>query len=76
MKDEKGDLVADCFNTLARWRKSFSQLLNVHGVNDVRLYTNTYAARGKEVQAGSQALRFGGAEILKFYLDEERSTRP
>jgi hypothetical protein len=36
VKDEKGDLVADCHSTLARWRKYFSQLLNVHGDNDVR----------------------------------------
>jgi len=36
VKDEKGDLVADSHSILARWRKYFSQLLNVHGVNDVR----------------------------------------
>ena len=36
VKDEKGDLVADCHSILARWRNYFSQLLNVHGVNDVR----------------------------------------
>jgi hypothetical protein len=36
VKDEKGDLVTDCHSILARWRKYFSQLLNVHGVNDVR----------------------------------------
>ena len=36
VKDEKGDLVADSHIILARWRKYFSQLLNVHGVNDDR----------------------------------------
>jgi len=36
VKDEKGDLVTDCHSILARWRNHFSQLLNVHGVNDVR----------------------------------------
>ena len=36
MKDEKGDVVADSHSILARWRNYFSQLLNVHGVNDVR----------------------------------------
>jgi hypothetical protein len=36
LKDEKGDLVADSHSTLARWRNYFFQLLNVHGVNDVR----------------------------------------
>jgi len=42
VKDEKGDLVADSHSILARWRKHFSKLLNIHGVNNVRqteLYT-------------------------------------
>jgi len=42
VKDEKGDLVADSLSILARWRNYFSQLLNVHGVNDVR-QTNTHS---------------------------------
>jgi len=29
-------MVADSLSILARWRKHFSQLLNIHGVNDVR----------------------------------------
>jgi hypothetical protein len=36
VKDEKGDLRADSHSILARWRNHFSQLLNIHGVNDVR----------------------------------------
>jgi hypothetical protein len=36
VKDEKGDLVADSYSILARWRNHFSQLLNIHGNNDVR----------------------------------------
>ena len=36
MKDDKGDFVADSHNILARWMNYFSQLLNIHGVNDVR----------------------------------------
>jgi len=36
VKDEKGDLVSECHSILARWRNHFSQLLNIHGVNDVR----------------------------------------
>jgi hypothetical protein len=36
VKDDKGVLVADSHSILARWRKYFSQLLNVYGVNDVR----------------------------------------
>ena len=35
VKDEKGDLVADSHSIVDRWRKYFSQLLNVHGVKDV-----------------------------------------
>jgi hypothetical protein len=34
--EEKGDLVADSHSIMARWRKYFSQLLNVHEVKDVR----------------------------------------
>jgi hypothetical protein len=30
LKDGKGDLVTDSHRILARWRKHFSQLLNVH----------------------------------------------
>jgi hypothetical protein len=36
VKDEKGDLVADCHSILTRWRNYFSQLLNVHKNSDVR----------------------------------------
>ena len=35
VKDEKGDLVADSHSILARWRNYFSQLFNVHGVNEI-----------------------------------------
>jgi hypothetical protein len=36
VRDEKGDLVADSHSILGRWMNHFSQLLNIHGVNDVR----------------------------------------
>jgi hypothetical protein len=36
VKDEKGDLVADSHSIMARWRNYLSQMLNVHGVSDVR----------------------------------------
>jgi hypothetical protein len=36
VKDEKGDLVTNSHSILARWMNYFSQLLNVHSVNDVR----------------------------------------
>ena len=35
VKDKKGDLVADSHSIVARWRKYFSQLFNVHGVKNV-----------------------------------------
>ena len=35
VKDEEGNLVTDSYSILARWRKHFCQLFNVHGVNDV-----------------------------------------
>jgi hypothetical protein len=36
VKDEKVDLVADSNSIMARWRNYFSQILNMHGVSDVR----------------------------------------
>jgi hypothetical protein len=36
VKDEKGDLVADSHSIMVRLRNYFSQILNVHGVSDVR----------------------------------------
>jgi hypothetical protein len=34
VKNEKGDVVADSHSIMVRWRNYFSQLLNVHGVED------------------------------------------
>jgi hypothetical protein len=36
VKDEKGDLVADCHSILTGWRNAFSLLLNVLEDNDIR----------------------------------------
>jgi hypothetical protein len=36
VKNENGDLLADFYNILNRWKNYFSQLLNVHNVSDVR----------------------------------------
>jgi hypothetical protein len=36
VKNQKGDLVIDTHSILVRWRKHFSQLLNIHAVNDAR----------------------------------------
>jgi hypothetical protein len=35
-KDENGNLIADPQNVLKRWKNFFNQVLNVHGVHDVR----------------------------------------
>jgi hypothetical protein len=36
VKEENGDLLADSHSILNRWKNYLFQLLNVHGVNDVR----------------------------------------
>ena len=36
VKDEKDESIADTHSIMARWRNYFSQILNVHGVSDVR----------------------------------------
>jgi hypothetical protein len=36
IKDENGNLLADPQNILNRWKHFFNQVLNVHGVHDVR----------------------------------------
>jgi len=36
-------LIADSYSIVVRWRKYFSQLLNVHGVNDIT-YTEIHTA--------------------------------
>jgi len=44
VKYVKGDRIADTHGVVGRWRNHFSQLLNVHGPNDVR-QTELYTAR-------------------------------
>ena len=36
VKDERGDLIADCHGVLARWKNFVFQLLDLHSVSDVR----------------------------------------
>jgi hypothetical protein len=36
IKDENGKLLADLQNVLNRWKNFFNQVLNVHGIHDVR----------------------------------------
>jgi hypothetical protein len=35
-KDENGNLLTDPQSVLNRWKKFFNQVLNVHGVHDVK----------------------------------------
>ena len=66
MKDDKCDLVADCNTILARWRNFFSQLLNVHGVNDVRqTEINTAEPTVLEPSASEVELAIEELEIRK-----------
>jgi len=48
-------LVADSHSILARWRNHFSQLLNMHGVNDVR---QTELHTAEPLVPESSALKF------------------
>ena len=43
VKEEKIDLVTDSHSILGRWRNHFSQLLNVHGMNDIK-HTDIHTA--------------------------------
>jgi len=52
VKDEKCDLVTDCHSIFARWRSHFSQLLNVHGVDDIR-QTEIHTAKPLVPEPGS-----------------------
>jgi hypothetical protein len=36
IKEENGNLLADPQNVLNRWKNFFNQVLNIHGVHDVR----------------------------------------
>jgi len=36
LENGKDDLITDSQSILPRWRKYFSQLLNIYGINDVR----------------------------------------
>jgi hypothetical protein len=41
IKDENGNLLADLQNVLNRWKNFFNQVLNVHGVHNVRQDTDS-----------------------------------
>ena len=54
-KNEKDDLVVESYSILARWRKYFSQLLNVHEVNCVK-HTDIHTAEPLMPEPGDSEL--------------------
>jgi hypothetical protein len=52
VKDEKGDRVAECHSIFVRWRNYFSQVLNTHGVNDIR-QTKIHTAEPLETESSA-----------------------
>jgi hypothetical protein len=36
VNDENGDLLANSYNNVNRWKNYFSQLLHIHNISDVR----------------------------------------
>ena len=49
VKDEKGDVVTDCYSIVARWRNYFSQLFIIHGVSNV-MQTEIHTGRTTSVR--------------------------
>jgi hypothetical protein len=65
VKEENGDLFADSHSILNRWKNYFCQLLNVHGVNDVRL-TEIHTAEPLVTEPSSSEVEIA-IEKLKRY---------
>jgi hypothetical protein len=65
IKDENGNLLADSHSILNRWKNYFCQLLNVHGVNDVK-QTEIHAAELLEPEPGFFKVEIA-TEKLKMY---------
>ena len=55
VKDEKGDLVADCHSIVARWRKHYCQLFSVQYMGLTMLGRQKY----------TQQSRYGGSDGYK-----------
>jgi hypothetical protein len=65
VKEENGDLLADSHSILNKWKNYFCQLLNVHGVNDVR-QTEIHTAEPLVPEPGSSEIEIV-IEKLKRY---------
>jgi hypothetical protein len=64
VKDENGDLLADYQNSLKRW-KNYSQLLNVHRVNDVR-QIEIYTAQSLEPHPSPFEIEIVTAKLKRY----------
>jgi hypothetical protein len=67
VKGEKGDRVTECHSILVRWRNYFSQVLNVHGVNDVR-QTKIHTAEPLETEPSAFESEFAISKIKSHKL--------
>jgi hypothetical protein len=65
VKEENGYLLADSHSILNRWKNYFCQLLNAHGVNDVR-QTEIHTAEPLVPEPGSSEVEIA-IEKLKRY---------
>ena len=70
VQNEKGDLVTNPHSTVARWRNHFSQLMNIHGVKDIR-QTERHTAQPLEpkssavkVELASEKLKFTNHQVM------------
>jgi hypothetical protein len=66
VKDEKGDMVADCHSISARWRNHFSQLLNVNEVNDVKVKVKVTLVQAMRICTSPTAHRRSRGIALPF----------
>jgi hypothetical protein len=65
VKEENGDLRADSHSILNRWKNYFCQLLNVHGVKDVK-HTKVHTAEpsSSEVEIAIEKLKGINHQVL------------
>jgi hypothetical protein len=74
VKEENGDLLADSHSILNRWKNYFCQLLNVHGVNDVR-QTEIHTAEPLVLEPSSSEVDIS-IEKLKRYKSPGNDENP
>jgi hypothetical protein len=75
LKDEEGDLVRDCHSILVRRRNTFSWLLYMHGVNNVRqrkLYTAEPLVHESRVFDFEMAIKKLETQITRFCSNPRR----